>query len=70
MGFGIFLLDTESSININKLDQKKRLRLDKLDKVSQTYMYVRHPSLFSGYLFFWTATLKLEVLTHEMIVSL
>jgi hypothetical protein len=32
MGFGLFLLDSETS-NINKLDQKKRLRLDKLDKV-------------------------------------
>jgi cytoplasmic FMR1 interacting protein len=32
MGFGLFLLDSETS-TINKLDQKKRLRLDKLDKV-------------------------------------
>ena len=32
MGFGLFLLDCETT-TINKLDQKKRLRLDKLDKV-------------------------------------
>jgi len=32
MGFGLFLLDNET-ININKLDQKKKIRLDKLDKV-------------------------------------
>ena len=34
MGFGLFLLDSENtSISINKLDQKKRLRLEKLDRV-------------------------------------
>jgi len=32
MGFGLFLLDNDT-ININKLDQKKKIRLDKLDKV-------------------------------------
>jgi len=32
MGFGLFLLDNET-ITINKLDQKKKIRLDKLDKV-------------------------------------
>jgi len=32
MGFGLFLLDNES-ISINKLDQKRKIRLDKLDRV-------------------------------------
>jgi len=32
MGFGLFLLDNET-ISINKLDQKKKIRLDKLDRV-------------------------------------
>ena len=32
MGFGLFLLDCET-VSVNKLDQKKRLRLEKLDKV-------------------------------------
>jgi len=32
MGFGLFLLDNET-ITINKLDQKKKIRLDKLDRV-------------------------------------
>ena len=32
MGFGLFLIDSELS-NINKLDQKKKLRLDKIDKI-------------------------------------
>lgn len=38
MGFGLFLLDSENtSISINKLDQKKRLRLEKLDRVCNMY---------------------------------
>ena len=32
MGYGLFLLDCET-VSVNKLDQKKRLRLEKLDKV-------------------------------------
>jgi len=32
MGFGLFLLDSEN-VSINKLDQKKKIRLEKLDKV-------------------------------------
>ena len=32
MGFGLFLLDNET-ISINKLDQKKKVRLDKLDRI-------------------------------------
>lgn len=32
MGFGLFLMDTEVC-NINKLDQKKKLRLDRIDRI-------------------------------------
>lgn len=32
MGFGLFLIDSEMC-NINKLDQKKKVRLDKIDKI-------------------------------------
>ncbi|XP_022901321.1 cytoplasmic FMR1-interacting protein [Onthophagus taurus] len=32
MGFGLFLMDSELC-NINKLDQKKKLKLDKIDKI-------------------------------------
>lgn len=32
MGFGLFLIDSELC-NINKLDQKKKIRLDKIDKI-------------------------------------
>ena len=47
MGFGLFLLDSET-VNINKLDQKKRLRLEKLDRVSYLSIYL---SILSIYLF-------------------
>lgn len=34
LGFGLFLMDSETcQINISKLDQKKRIRLDKIDKI-------------------------------------
>lgn len=32
MGFGLFLMDSELC-NINKLDQKKKLRLDRIDRI-------------------------------------
>ncbi|GAB0094881.1 Cytoplasmic FMR1-interacting protein [Sergentomyia squamirostris] len=32
MGFGLFLMDTEVC-NVNKLDQKKKLRLDRIDRI-------------------------------------
>lgn len=32
MGFGLFLMDTEGC-NINRLDQKKKLRLDRIDRI-------------------------------------
>lgn len=32
MGFGLFLIDSDSC-NINKLDQKKKIRIDKIDKI-------------------------------------
>jgi cytoplasmic FMR1 interacting protein len=32
MGFGLFLMDSEVC-NINKLDQKKKLRLDRIDRI-------------------------------------
>lgn len=32
MGFGLFLMDSDIC-NINKLDQKKKLRLDKIDRI-------------------------------------
>ena len=34
LGFGLFLMDSEiCQINISKLDHKKRIRLDKIDKI-------------------------------------
>ena len=34
LGFGLFLMDSETcQINIAKLDQKKRIRLDKIDRI-------------------------------------
>lgn len=41
MGFGLFLMDSEAC-NINKLEQKKKLRLDRFDrifKVMHHYFY-------------------------------
>jgi len=32
MGFGLFLIDSDTC-NINKLDQKKKIRIDKIDKI-------------------------------------
>lgn len=32
MGFGLFLMDTETC-NINRLDQKKKLKLDRIDRI-------------------------------------
>ncbi len=32
MGFGLFLVDSEQ-VNVNKLDQKRRLRLEKMDRI-------------------------------------
>lgn len=32
MGFGLFLMDSEQC-NINRLDQKKRLKLEKIDRI-------------------------------------
>lgn len=32
MGFGLFLIDSDIC-NINKLDQKKKIKLDKIDKI-------------------------------------
>lgn len=32
MGFGLFLIDSDGC-NINKLDQKKKIRIDKIDKI-------------------------------------
>ena len=39
MGFGLFLLDSET-VSINKLDQKKKIRLEKLDRVIIKKNYV------------------------------
>lgn len=43
LGFGLFLMDSEvCQINITKLDQKKRIRLDKIDrifKVNNFFLY-------------------------------
>lgn len=38
MGFGLFLIDSEVC-NINRLDQKKRLRLDKIDRIFKVFFY-------------------------------
>lgn len=43
MGFGLFLMDNELC-NINKLDQKKKLNLTKIDRIFKV-------SLFFSYLF-------------------
>jgi cytoplasmic FMR1 interacting protein len=32
MGFGLFLMDSEVC-NINRLDQKKKIRLDRIDRI-------------------------------------
>ena len=48
LGFGLFLMDSEiCQINISKLDQKKRIRLDKIDKIFKVlslvfvYLYLK-----------------------------
>ena len=34
LGFGLFLMDSDTcQINVNKMDQKKRIRLDKIDRI-------------------------------------
>lgn len=38
MGFGLFLMDSELC-NINKLDQKKKLRLDRIDRIFKVSCY-------------------------------
>lgn len=39
MGFGLFLMDNELC-NINKLDQKKKLNLGKIDRIFKVYKYI------------------------------
>ena len=39
MGFGLFLVDSEIC-NINKLDQKKKIKLDKIDKIFKVVITV------------------------------
>lgn len=36
MGFGLFLMDSELC-NINKLDQKKKLKLDRIDRIFKVF---------------------------------
>lgn len=38
MGFGLFLVDSEIC-NINKLDQKKKIKLDKIDKIFKVIIF-------------------------------
>lgn len=38
MGFGLFLIDSDIC-NINKLDQKKKIKLDKIDKIFKARIY-------------------------------
>lgn len=34
LGFGLFLMDSETcQVTVNKMDQKKRIRLDKIDRI-------------------------------------
>lgn len=37
MGFGLFLIDSDIC-NINKLDQKKKIKIDKIDKIFKVIM--------------------------------
>ena len=38
LGFGLFLMDSETcQITINKMDQKKRIRLDKIDRIFKVF---------------------------------
>lgn len=39
MGFGLFLMDNELC-NINKLDQKKRLNLCKIDRIFKVSVFL------------------------------
>lgn len=50
MGFGLFLMDSELC-NINKLDTKKKLRLDRIDRIfkvfpQQTFFYFNYYTTF------------------------
>lgn len=48
LGFGLFLMDSEiCQINISKLDQKKRIRLDKIDKIFKVRSIINFYSIFS-----------------------
>lgn len=47
MGFGLFLMDNELC-NINKLDQKKKLNLGKIDRIFKVQSYI----ILLKYLFF------------------
>lgn len=38
MGFGLFLMDSEIC-NINRLDQKKKIRLDRIDRIFKVISY-------------------------------
>ena len=34
LGFGLFLMDSDTCLmNVTKMDQKKRIRLDKIDRI-------------------------------------
>lgn len=39
MGFGLFLVDSDTC-NINKLDQKKKIRIDKIDKIFKVSFHI------------------------------
>lgn len=63
MGFGLFLVDSEIC-NINKLDQKKKIKLDKIDKIFKVsscdfrecrYVYVYSEGSLNG---------KIEIAVH------
>lgn len=83
MGFGLFLMDNEVC-NINKLDQKKKLNLSKIDRIFKVCIILTfdftnqwfilacsHPSLFIYNIeVFWGLTNFLKIVTPDLYVSL
>ena len=62
LGFGLFLMDSEiCQINISKLDQKKRIRLDKIDKIFKVL------SLVFVYLYLILLTFSLSYQNLEVV---
>lgn len=52
MGFGLFLMDSELC-NINKLDQKKKLRLDRIDRIFKVFFLINCLFAYIFYTYFF-----------------